>query len=103
MKIYIDENFPPQLARGLDVLQAPLNTDSLKFEIRSIRDQWKGAGDEEWIPKAGMEGAVVMTQDYHIQTTRHQRDLYQRYGLGIFFFKPPSKTGYGYWDMVRQI
>src|SRR5690606_16215803 len=103
MIVYIDENFPAQLARGLDVLQKPLNDGSFVMEVRSIKDTWPGARYEDWIPKAGQEEAIVITQDLRIQTTRHQRDLYQQYGLGIFFFKPPSKYGYSYWEMVRQI
>src|SRR5690606_13458148 len=103
MIVYIDENFPPQLARGLDVLQKPLNDGSFVLEVRSIKDVWPGARDEDWIPEAGQEEAIVITQDLRIQTTRHQRDLYRQYGLGIFFFKPPSKCGFNYWEMVTQI
>lgn len=103
MKVYIDENFPPLLARGLEILQRPFNDVSLTLEIHSIRDVWPGARDEDWIPKAGQEEAIVVTQDLRIQTTRHQRDLYEKYGLGIFFFKPPSRSGYTYWEMVKQI
>ncbi len=63
----------------------------------SIKERFgQGAKDEDWIPKAGEEGAIIITQDYRIQTTRHQLILYQEYELGIFFFTAPSKGGYSY-------
>ena len=105
MIAYIDENFPHQLAEGLNTLQQPLNLkEKQNFDVISIGSAFGvGAKDEDWIPKAGKKGAIVLTQDYHIQTTRHQRDLYQIQGLGIFFFKAPSKNGYSYWEMVQQV
>ena len=103
-KIYIDENFAPQLAKGLNVFQEHLNRkESLKIQVLSIKEEFgQGALDEEWIPTLGQEEAVVITQDLRIQTTRHQYELYKKYGLGVFFFKPPSK-GYTFWQMVEQI
>ena len=105
MNVYIDENLPPQLAKGLNILQEPLNSkEKLNFEIFSISDAFgRGAKDEDWIPKASKAPSIVITQDYRIQTTRHQRDLYKMHGLGIFFFRPPSKNGYTYWQMVEQV
>ena len=101
----IDENFPRQLANGLNKIQEPLNLkEKIRFEVLSIPEVFgSGAKDEEWIPKAGEMGSIILTQDLRIQSTRHQRDLYQQHNLGIFFFKPPSKNGYSYWEMVKQI
>ncbi len=105
MIVYIDENLPPHLAKGLNILQAPLNLkEPISFEIKSIGDAFGiGAKDEEWIPKAGKSPSIIITQDLRIQSSRHQRDLYQKHGLGIFFFKPPSKNGFSYWEMVQQV
>lgn len=105
MIAYIDENFPYQLAEGLNVLQRPLNfKEPEEYTVLSIAEAFGvGTKDEDWIPEAGKQGAIVLTQDYNIQTTRHQRDLYQAHGLGIFFFKAPSKKGYSYWEMVQQV
>lgn len=104
-KIYIDENFASQLAEGLNIFQKHLNLkEKHKFEINSILKKFgPGKTDEEWIPILGKEKAIVITQDLSIQTTRHQRDLYHQYGLGIFFFKAPSKGGYSFWEMVQQL
>ena len=103
-KIYIDENFAQQLADGLDVFQQHLNRkERFQVQVLSIKKEFgQGALDEEWIPIAGKEKAVVITQDLRIQTTKHQNELYKKHGLGVFFFKPPS-TGYSFWEMVEQV
>lgn len=105
MTIYIDENMPPQLARGLNILQQPLNMKEKEaIEVKSIKDEFgQGTQDEDWIPKAGKQNAIIITQDYRIQTDKNQFALYQEHGLGIFFFKPPSKNGVTYWEMVDQV
>lgn len=103
-KIYIDENFSPYLAEGFDVFQKHLNSNErIQFEVLSIKKVFgKGAKDEDWIPEVGKQGGVVITQDLHIHTTRHQNELYKRHNLGVFFFKPPSK-GYSFWEMVEKL
>jgi len=103
-KIYIDENFAPQLANGLNVFQQHLNLkEKSKFEVISLPEKFgRGALDEEWIPKVGAEKGIVITQDLRIQTTRHQYELYKSHELGVFFFKPPS-NGYSFWEMVEQV
>jgi hypothetical protein len=103
-KIYIDENFSPYLAEGFDVFQKHLNSNErTQFEVLSIKKEFgKGAKDEDWIPKVGKQGGIVITQDLHIHTTRHQNELYKKHNLGVFFFKPPS-TGYTFWEMVEKL
>lgn len=101
MKIYIDENLPHQLAEGISVLEKPLGEDVEVLSIKKVFGQ--GSKDEEWIPIVGKEGGIVITQDFNIHTTRHQKELYMEYGVGIFFFKPPSKKPFKYWEMVEQI
>jgi len=104
-RIYIDENFAPQMAEGLNVFQQHLNLkENRKFEVISIKAAFgQGAKDEDWIPKAGKQNSIVITQDVKIQTTRHQRDLYHEYNLGVFFIKAPSNKGYSFWEMVMQV
>jgi hypothetical protein len=99
MKIYFDENLPPKIARGLNILKY---RDDI--EVLNIVDEFgRGSADEEWIPRVGMEGGVVVTQDRNIHRIRQQRELYKECNLGIFLIKPPSKTGYKYWELVRFI
>ena len=104
-KIFIDENLPPQIARGLNILQEPQNArEGIKMEVLSIKDFFgEGAKDEEWIPEVGRLKGIVITQDYRIQSLKHQRELYKQHGVGILFFSPPSKTGFAYWEMVKQV
>lgn len=104
-KIYIDENMPPQLAHALNILQQALNTkENVQIEVLSIKDVFgQGALDEEWIPKVGAENGIVITQDFRIQSQRHQRELYMNSGVGILFLNPPSKGGFGYWEMVKKL
>lgn len=103
MIIYIDENMSPFLAKGFNILQEPLNFKlQERIEVRSLKDEFgQGAKDEDWIPKAGLKKACIITQDYNIKRIRHQRELCERYGLGMFYFRPPSKGGFSYWDMVK--
>ena len=104
-KIFIDENLPSQIARGLNILQQPQNArDGMQIEIYSIKEHFgEGAKDEDWIPEVGRLHGIVITQDYRIQSLKHQRELYKQHGIGILFFSPPSKTGFSYWEMVKQI
>jgi hypothetical protein len=105
MIVYIDENMSPYLANGFHIIQEPLNfklKDSI--EVKSIKDAFgQGAKDEEWIPLAGEQNACVITQDYNIKRIDHQRRLCEQYGLGMFYFRPPSKNGFRYWDMVKLL
>jgi hypothetical protein len=104
-KIYIDENLPHQLAEGLHVLQQPQNSkDNLEIEVCSIAKVFgRGTADEVWIPIVGKENGIVITQDFRIQTQKHQKELYQESGVGILFFNPPSNSGFAYWEMVKQM
>lgn len=103
MRIYVDENISPYLAKGFHELQIPNNKkNSHSFEVISIAQEFGvGVKDEDWIPKVGKEKACVITQDLNIQHTRHQRELCKQYGVGMFFLSAPSKKGFSYWDMVK--
>lgn len=104
VNVYIDENFAPQLAKGFNVFQEHLNKkENPGIKVQSIADAFgKGAKDEDWIPKAGAENAIVITQDINIFRKRHQNELFMKHGLGVFFFKPPS-NGYTFWEMLEQL
>jgi len=102
VKIYFDENFPPQLAHALKILQQPHPKEDI--EVNNIGDIFgRGSTDEEWIKKISEEDGIVITQDLNIQHTKQQRELYKKYGLGIIFLKPPSKKGYTYWEFIEKI
>ncbi len=103
MTIYVDENMSPFLARGFNILQQPENVKlPVSIEIRSIKDEFgQGARDEDWIPIAGRSNSCVLTQDYNTYRIEHQRHLCETFGLGMFYFRPPSKNGFLYWDMIK--
>ena len=103
-KIYIDENLAPQLARAMNVIQEHLNTEEKKaIEVHSLKDAFtQGIKDEDWIPLVGQQEGVVITQDRHIQSSRHQRELYMSNGVGIIFLKCP-KGGMTFWQMFVNI
>lgn len=102
-KIYFDENIPVSLVHGIQNLDKPLNKngDLLIYYLPDTLSP--GTKDEDWIPKLGAEGAVVITHDYGIHRKTAERDLYQHYGLSLIFFSPPSKSGYAYWELVQQM
>jgi hypothetical protein len=102
MTIYIDENMSPYLAKGFQILQAPENIKlKQSIYVESIKKKFgQGAKDEEWIPVAGQTAACVITQDYNIHRIRHQHELCKQFELGMFYFKPQSKNGILYWDML---
>lgn len=102
MKYYFDENFPPQIAKALQILQSPKMEENV--EVLNISDVFgKGASDEEWIPEIALQEGTVVTQDLNIHQTRNQRELYRSHKLGVVFLKPPSKRGYSYWELVEKI
>lgn len=88
MRIYFDENLPPNLAKGLDILEKPNTRPNVEdIKVLSIQEVFgKGAKDEVWLPAIGKEGAVVITQDMNIQRTKAQKELYQQFKVGVFFW-----------------
>lgn len=107
MTIYLDENLPPVLAEGFNVLQAPLSSklgNGVTIKVRSIRKIFgSGVVDEDWIPKLNSGKDVVITQDYNINRIREQRVLCEQHGLGMIYFRPPSKNGFSYYDMLKML
>lgn len=105
MTIFLDENLPPALAEGFNVLQQPENFRlqlADPIEVKSIKKVFgKGVADEYWIPQVGVLGACSFTQDFNIHRIAHQRRLCIKYNLGMIYLRPPSKTGYSYWEMVQ--
>lgn len=107
MTIYVDENMPPVFAEGFQKLQAPLFY-KLKLPqpitVKSIAIEFgRGVADEDWIPQLKGQRACVITQDYNIQRIRNQRALCEQYELGLIYLRPPSKSGFRYWDMVAKL
>lgn len=82
MKLLVDNNLPPRLARGLGELFAG------EHHVVHIRDKY-GTGslkDEDWIVRLGKEGGwCVLSGDRQIAKKRPSRDLFLRSKLIGFF------------------
>lgn len=85
MKLLVDNNLPPRLARGLGAF---FDDD---HHVIHIRDKF-GTGslaDEEWIKLLGVEGRwCVLTSDRNIAKRRPSRQLFMSCGLIGFFLSP---------------
>jgi len=105
MIIYLDENIPPHLARGFDILQAPENIKKgrKKIEVKYLSDVYgTGSADLDWIPQVGAEGSFVITQDVHISKRKDEVEAYRKNGVGLFFLRGTSKkSGLSVWEMVQ--
>jgi hypothetical protein len=85
VKLLVDNNLPPRLAKALNVIFAP------DHEIAALREKFGRSNlkDEEWIPKLGAEGGwAVLSADMNIARKRPSRQLFVGAGLVGFFFSP---------------
>lgn len=81
MKIVVDENLPPALARALHALFAG------EHDIIHIRDRYgPGVRDIQWIPELGQEGRwIVLSADRRIRKTRAEFQAFRTSRLVGFF------------------
>ena len=106
MIIFTDENLPPHLAKGFNLLQGP---ESKKTGIPVEVIHWPeysfySEKDEEWMPKVASLKACMITQDYHIAKRKHEVELFKKSGLGIFFLKGKNKKlPLTIWEMVEVL
>ncbi len=85
MKLLVDNNLPPRLARALDTLFEP------DHRVAALRDKFGRSDlkDEEWIPVLGREGEwAVLSADLAIAKKKPSRDLFLKSGLVGFFLAP---------------
>lgn len=106
MIIYFDENMPKHLAEGFQILQFPEGLKKgCKIEVKYIPEAFHySVKDVEWIPVVGGQNACVITQDININRRKHEIELYQKHGLGVFFLRGPSKKqGLTVWQMLEAL
>lgn len=85
MKLLIDNDLPPHLAKALAIIFAP------DHQIVALREKFGRSNlkDEEWIPQLGSEGGwAVLSADMNIAKKRPSRELFVGAGLVGFFFSP---------------
>ena len=103
LKLFIDENLPKQFAEAFNIIQSHLNTQEKKpIEVYSMKEINEGATDIEWFKKLKDENAIILTQDRNIQRHKHEREAYEKNGIGIIFFKQP-KGGLSFWNAFKYI
>lgn len=106
MIIYIDENIPPNFAKGFDLIQSTMNGRlSETIYVKSLKEVfYQGINDEEWIPLISKENSCIITTDINIHRKKHLNELYRNYNIGLFYLKPKSKKmGMSSWDMVNSL
>jgi len=102
VRVFFDENFSPHLSRGLGVIQDGRKAEGV--QVLSVKDHFgQGAKDDVWIPAIARMHGVVLTQDINIHRTKYLHELCQDFALGMFFFRPPKKTPYTYWQWVDTV
>jgi hypothetical protein len=81
LKLLLDHNLSPKLARTLAALYAP------EHDIVALRDKFSpNVADVDWITVLDREGGwAVLTQDLRIRTRPHERAAMDRARI-VFFF-----------------
>lgn len=106
MIIYLDENMPPHLSEGFQIIQSPEGLKTgLNIEVKFLPNVFGySCKDVDWIPKVGKEGSCIITQDINISKRKDELHLFKNHKVGIFFLKGASKKkGLSVWDMTRAL
>lgn len=85
MKVLLDHNLPPRLARALNTIFEPDD------EVIALRDKFgrSDLSDENWITQLGQEGHwVVLSADFRIAKKKPSRDILLSAGLLGLFLSP---------------
>lgn len=82
MKLFLDNNLPPRLARALSALFAG------EHEIVALRDKFPAnISDKDWITKLNAEGGwTILSADRRILRNPSEKMALRASGLTAFFF-----------------
>jgi hypothetical protein len=106
MIIFTDENIPPHLAPGFELIQKP---ESIKtgnsIEVKHLPEEFGyGTKDQDWIPELGRLKACVITRDGRLNRRKHEIELLRKHKIGVFFLKSQTKkSGMSVWQMVETL
>jgi hypothetical protein len=101
MKIYIDENTSPRVAKALHELERGGKSDSIA-DVSSIQDAFgKSIKDTDLIPKIANEKGIWITRDAKIMRKRTELEAIRGSEIGVFVIYPGKKARH--WDMVLLI
>ena len=85
MKLALDENLPPALARAIHALMQPDDGEAISIPERFGR----GIADTDWIAALHAEGGwSVLTTDRKLRTRPHERAALERSELLVFILAP---------------
>ncbi len=102
MKLLLDHNLSPRIARALQALFAD------DHSVVALRDKFPAnVTDPEWIKKLDAEGGwAVLTKDLRIRTRPHERAALDRSRI-VFFFLSGSWTKCSVeetaWRLIRLV
>jgi predicted nuclease of predicted toxin-antitoxin system len=85
LKVLVDENLPPRMARSLQALFVE------QHEVIALRDKFgrSGVPDLEWIGKLGEEGRwVILTADVRIAKNQVEKNAFLKNNLIGFVMAP---------------
>lgn len=86
MKVFLDNNLSPYLARGLNALLEPEDDEIVHLSEKFAR----GVDDRTWIEALGAEGGwVVISADRRIYRNPLEREAWRRARLVVFFLGRP--------------
>jgi hypothetical protein len=100
LKLLVDENLPPRMARSLQALFV----DS--HEIVALRDKFerKGVTDLEWIGQLGAEGRwAVLTADMRIAKNQVEKNAFLTNNLVGFVMAPAIRKRSLTYQMARVL
>ncbi len=98
MKLLVDENLPPRMARSLQALFADTH------EIVALRDKFQATGisDLKWISELGVEGRwAVLTADMRIARNQVEKSAFLTNNLIGFVMAPAIRKRPLTYQMAR--
>ena len=99
MKLFLDNNLSPRLAKALSALEGEHGN-----EVIHLRDKYApNAPDTQWMTELAKEGAwIVITSDYRISKSPHELRAWKEAGLVVFFLRK-SWRSLKFWDQAWQL
>jgi len=100
MVLIFDNQCPPNLAKGLNLLEDGNRKSPIKATVKHIRDITdEDATDEEIIKHVGKHKGIIITLDKDFKYHKHYYQLYKEYNVGVVFYR--STKGFNYWEIVK--
>lgn len=100
MVLIFDNQCPPNLAKGLNLLEDGNRKNPIKATVKHIRDIINAdATDEEIIKYVGKHKGIIITLDKDFKYHKHYYQLYKEHNVGVVFYR--STKGLNYWEIVK--